>query len=78
MVQKIRNLSFKISLFDIVGQHKKMRLMFILISGSNRFQEICQSYPQEGGKKVPVGNGLYFNGLYYIYNYKGWIKEPRT
>ena len=60
MVPKIRNLSFKISLFDIVGRHKKNATNVYFDKWIKPILKIyMSSYPQEGEKKVPVGNGLY-------------------
>ena len=59
MVIKTRNLSFKISLFDIVGQHKKFATNVYFdkwIKPIPKIYKIMSSYPQEGEKKVPVGN----------------------
>ena len=61
MVPKIKNLSFKISLFDIVGQHQKIATKVNFDKWIKPILEIYRpmsSYPQEEKKKVPVGNGL--------------------
>ena len=55
----MRNFSFKISLFDIVGQHKQIATNVYFDKWIKPIPKIyMSSYPQEGEKKVPVGNGL--------------------
>ena len=49
MVPKMRNLSFKISLFDIVGQHKQIATFVYFDKWIKPIPKIyMSSYPQEG------------------------------
>ena len=59
MIPKMRNLSLKISLFDIEGQHNKIATFVYFDKWIKPIPKIYMpTYPQEGEKRMPVGNGL--------------------